>query len=563
MLIELHIENLAVVERLEIEPGPGLNVLTGETGTGKSLIVGALSLLLGERASSDAVRAGAARAVVEGIFDVSGSPETQARLDEAGLGADEPVAILRREISAGGRSRAWINGSACTAALIGEIGSLLIDLHGQNEHQSLIRPAVQRDILDAFANGRDLANAVRSAHDRLRTARDRLERFETDARELEQRSGLLSFQAAEIEGAALRAGEDQQLEAEATRLEHAEEIVRLASRLHEAAYAGDDGVAGRIDEMRRDLARLSRFDPSLDEWRKALDESYFTIQEFGRHVGDWAARIDLDPARLQGLRARLDLLFRLKSKYGPGLEDVIATGVRAREVLSAATEAADRRAGLEAGVRDAERSHREGCARLSERRSDAARRLSAAVMAALPELGMPDAVFEVRVNRLPEPGPHGAETIRLEVSVNAGFEPGPISDVASGGEMSRIMLALKAALAEADPVETLIFDEIDAGIGGQAAHRVAERLRQVAAHHQVLVVTHLAQIAVQADHHFLVDKSVATGLAAASLRQLAGEARVRELARLLGGDPESEISRAHARELQAAFAGGGSRRPDG
>jgi DNA repair protein RecN (Recombination protein N) len=554
MLIELRIENLAVVERLEIEPGPGLNVLTGETGTGKSLIVGALSLLLGERASSDAVRSGVGRAVVEGVFDVTAAPQVRSRLENAGIASDE-VAILRREIAAGGRSRAWINGAACTATLVGEIGSLLIDLHGQSDHQSLVRPSVQRDILDAFADSHDLAAEAQSAYEDLDRARERLDLFETEVRELDKRSELLAFQASEIEGARLRAHEDEQLQAEVTRLEHAEEIARLASRLHDAAYASDEAVAGRIDDLRRDLARITRFEPSLDEWRKTLDDAYFSLQEFGRHIGAYAARSDHDPARLQELRERIDLLFRLKSKYGPGLDDVIATGARAREVLAAVVQAGDRRADLESRIRAATHRHVEACSRLSERRTAAARRLSVAVAAALPDLGMPDAVFQVRSIPLPEPGPHGAESIRFEVSINAGFEPGPIGSIASGGELSRIMLALKATLASADPVGTLIFDEIDAGIGGQAAHRVAERLRQVATHHQVLVVTHLAQIAVQADHHFLVEKSVDEGLAAASLRRLHGEARVHELARLLGGDPESEISRAHARELQSAFAG--------
>jgi DNA repair protein RecN (Recombination protein N) len=552
MLIELRIENLAVIERLSIRPEPGLNVLSGETGAGKSIIVGALSLLLGERASTESVRSGEARAVVEGVFDAERVPAARTLLDERGIDADEGLIILRREVPANGRSRAWVNGSASTASFVGEIGRLLVDLHGQHEHQSLLQTAEQREILDEFAGSTELRIAVRAAHADVRGLETRLDEIETGRRAVADRADYLRHQLAEIEGAKLEPGEQAELDADASRLEHAEELTHLADSLHAGLYADEDAIATRLDAMRRQLTQLVRFDAELVESAKTLEDAFYAIEELGRQMGDYASRIEADPAKLERVRRRIDTLFRLTAKYGPTLDDVVETGRRAKEELAKLDDAAFSRKTVEKELERARTEYARLCTELSKRRRKAAKMLDAAMNESLPELGMPDAKFITVLESLAEPGSTGAESVELRVSVNAGFEPGPLARVASGGELSRIMLALKGVLTRHDRVPTLVFDEIDAGIGGIAAHRVADRLVQVGQNHQVFVVTHLAQIASRADHHVLVEKGDTKKLASTSVSVLSGDDRIREIARLLGGDPGSRASLAHALELISA-----------
>jgi DNA repair protein RecN (Recombination protein N) len=556
MLIELRIENLAVIERLSIRPGPGLNVLTGETGAGKSIIVGALSLLLGERASTESVRAGAARAIVEGVFDADRVSAANALLEERGIEVDDGLIILRREVPADGRSRAWVNGSATTASFVGEIGRLLVDLHGQHEHQSLMHAREQREIVDEFGDCVDLRMAVRAAYAEAKGLMARIDEIDNTSRLVAERADLLRQRVSDIDAAKLKPGEQAELDAEAGRLEHAEELSRLAAALHAGLYADDDAIAGRLDAMRRQLGQLVRFDPSLAASETILQDAFYALEDLGRQMGEYAGRVEADPAKLDRLRRRIDTLLRLTARYGPTVEDVIETGRQAREELAKLDDAASARKAVETDLERARADHARLCSELSEKRRQAARRLDAAMNESLPDLGMPDAGFVTVLEPLSEPGSNGAESIELRVAVNAGFEPGPLARVASGGELSRIMLALKSILARQDRVPTLVFDEIDAGVGGIAAHRVADRLVQVAASHQVFVVTHLAQIASRADHHVLVEKGDTQKLAIASVRALHGHDRIREVARLLGGDPESSTSLAHARELMEAGKAG-------
>lgn len=549
MLIELRIQNYAVIDRLAVRLEPGLNVLTGETGAGKSIIVGALSLLMGERASAEYVRTGADRAIVEGVFDVAGRDDVLALLESQGLEAEDGLLILRREVAAEGRNRAWVNGSAVTASLLGELGGRLIDLHGQHEHQTLLRADEQRAILDAYAGATELAKELREAHARLVKARQALEDFDRRRREIEQRADFLRFQVEEIEKANLKPGEEEQLEEEGNRLEHAEDLARLSGRLHEALYAAEDSVTSTLGELRRVLEQLVRIDPSQQDAVELLEAAYYNVEELGRRMGEYAAQIEHDPVRLDEIRRRQDLIFRLKTKYGPTLADVIETGRRAREELDLIDSGGLERRELEKAEAAAREEVESLAARLSAVRREAATRLAAEVGAILPELGFSDGRFAVALNPLPEISADGAESIEFRVSLNVGFEPRPLARVASGGELSRIMLALKTILARLDRVPSLVFDEIDTGIGGRIGHMIGEKLRQVAEHHQVFVITHLAQIACRADHHLRVEKTERDGMTATSVTVLEGEERVRELARMLGGDPESEKSLDHAREL--------------
>lgn len=549
MLIELRIRDYAVIDDLSLRLEPGLNVLSGETGAGKSIIVGALSLLMGERASSLAVRRGAGRAVVEAVFDIERVAGLAERLEDLGFGTEGGLLLLRREVAAEGRNRSWVNGSPATASLVGELGGRLVDIHGQHEHQSLLRPREQRTILDLFCGAEDLAEETRALHAELTGKRVELQRKEERIRELEARADFLRYQRDEIDEGALQVGEEELLQEEARRLEHSEELSLGARNLHELIYAGDDSLSDRVSSLRDVLSRLTRVDSTLEGSLHALEEAYHLLADVGQRLGSYASGLDHDPGRLEEVRRRQDLLFRLKRKYGPELQDVLQAGSRVRAELSELEAASFDLKGLRAAVQRAEADFLSVVRTLTERRTDAAARLEAEVEGVLPELGLGKGVFRVALAPVETPGPAGGEQVEFLASLNPGFEPAPLARIASGGELSRVMLALKAILARADRLPTLVFDEIDAGIGGEIAVQVAEKLRSVARHHQVFVITHLPQIASRAEHQLLVEKVEAGGLPSTKVRELTGEDRVREVARMLGGDPESPTSRDHAREL--------------
>jgi DNA repair protein RecN (Recombination protein N) len=549
MLIELRIRDYAVIDDLSLELGPGLSALSGETGAGKSIIVGALSLLLGERASSETVRVGAERALVEAVFDVSQRPEILSRLVDHGQEAEEGLLILRREVAAEGRNRAWMNGSPTTARIVGELGRALVDLHGQHEHQTLLGQEEQRSILDAFGGAEGDAGAVAKAFSTLAGLETRLAELKKRRRELESRADFLRFQVTEIDESHVAVGEDDALEDEVGRLENSEDLLRDATSIHAELYGADESVAGRVSGLLASLARLKEWDPSLEKLHTSLEEAYHGLADVGRELGDYAGNIRHDPGRLSEVRERLDVIHGLKRKYGPELADVVETCERLSAELSELEGAGWDEDALQREVNQAAVVLADLAGGLSAKRRAAADRLATEVEGLLPDLGLPGSTFRVPLEELPAVGSHGAERVEFLVSVNAGFVPMALNRVASGGELSRVMLALKAILARVDEVPTLVFDEIDAGIGGQVATLVASKLKEVARYHQVFVITHLPQLASRARSHLLVEKRDGDGLAATSVDSLEGEARVREIARMLGGDPESETSRVHAREL--------------
>ena len=549
MLTELHIRNFAVIDEIHVELGPGLNVLSGETGAGKSIIVGALSLLVGERASTDVIRAGEERAVVEGVFEIPDDAPLREQCEEAGIDLADGVLILKRELQREGRNRAWINGSPATAGLIGELGGALVDLHGQHEHQALLRPGPQRTILDHFAGAVPLARQAQTAWNEQQAALKALAEARSRLAQARERSDQLSRMAREIESAGLVAGEDVELAAEIRRLEHSEELLALSGELHEAVYGDENGVVDRLGVLRRTFDALLRIDSAAADLGELFGAGLATLDELGRRLRDYRFSVEHDPARLAALRQRQDLLIRLGRKYGGTVEELIEAGGRARAELSAIeTSEADLRE-LERRAAERRSDLEEVAARLTSVRREAARRLEDEVTQQLPELGLPGGTFRAEVSPLDAPGPKGADTIRFLVSLNPGFDPGPLSRVASGGELSRVMLALKAVLAGVDAVPSLVFDEIDAGVGGRVAHSVAERLGQVAREHQVFAITHLAQIAARADTQYRVDK-VQTGESVATrLVRLSETERPAEISRMLGGEVDSEVSLRHAREL--------------
>ena len=513
--------------------------------------MGALSLLLGERASSGVVRKGADRATVEAVFDVSDRPDIEAELEESGFRLEDGLMILRREVAAEGRNRAWVNGSPASAGVVGSLGSTLVDLHGQHEHQTLLRPRDQRALLDAYAGAQDSADKVATLYGTRQALKRELEDLEERVREIETRSDFLHFQLAEIDEAALRPGEDAELAGEAGRHEHAEELARGAGSIYETLYGADDSVADRMAAMLKLLEQLVSYDPSLQDQLSELQDAAHAVSDVGRHVGDYAQGVDHDPRRLAEVRTRLDVIFRLKRKYGPELADVLAAAQGVRTELAELGDSDHDLELLRQRIEVTGRELEEEAARLSALRLKGSARLAAAVCETLPELGLVSAIFEVALRAHGATG-SGSESVEFLVSTNVGFDAMPLARIASGGELSRVMLALKAILADVDRVPVLVFDEIDAGVGGVVASAVARKLADVAERHQVFVVTHLAQVASRARAHILVEKAQDLLGTTAAVTLLAGEARVQEIARMLGGDPESPTSREHARELLGA-----------
>jgi DNA repair protein RecN (Recombination protein N) len=547
MIAELRIRDLATIADVTLQLGPGLNVLTGETGAGKSMLVDALGLLLGGRADSGAIRPGKGRAVVEGVFEDI-PPALRPAIEAMGLDLEDQRLVVRREIAAEGRSRAWVNGSPTTAGVLADLGALLVDLHGQHDSQSLLRGDIQRDLLDAFGEALPERAAVAALVEELQQA-DASERALRDRREaVSRRADYLRHVVGEIDAARLVPGEEDDLDTDARRLRSVEQLSAGAARVAEA-LDGDAGSAlGALGQAARALTPLERTDPSTQPWRELLDAAYANLSELARLAREYAETLEDDPARLAEIDARRDLLFKLRQKYGDTLPAVLETRRAAGEELDLLDTAdldlrvlAARRAGLGQAVAAA-------AASLTARRSAAAERLSRGVSKLLPKLGLPGGRMAVELKPLAEPARQGAEAVQFVVQLNTGMDERPLARVASGGELSRLTLALKVVLARHDAVPSLVFDEVDQGIGGEVGGQVAAALAEVAARHQVLVITHLPQIAARADRHLVVSKRARGGVATSAVEWIHGEDRVAELARMLG-DPDGDTARRHALSL--------------
>ena len=552
MLTELRIRNFAIIESLVLPLSAGFNVLSGETGAGKSIIVGALGFLLGERASTDLVRTGAERATVEGVFDIVDRPEVAALLDERGIEVEEQRVVLKREIASGGRARAWVNGSTVTASALGDIGRMMVNLHGQHEAQTLLDGDSQRQILDAFGGALEAATRTRAAFEQLSHVRSDMASLSARKADAERRADYLRHVVGEIEGAQVIEGEDERLDEEGRRLEHAEELRALASGMASALDGDEEAVLQRLSTVQRSMAAILRIDPGLARLQELFDTAFYALDELARELVEYERSVELDPERLAEVSRRRDLLFRLGKKYGPGLREVIETGRRSRAELDLVDSAGLDLRELERRETAARAELTEAAQRLTALRTAAAERLGSAVDAVLPDLGMADGHLSVVLLPRPEPGASGAEDVEFRVALNVGHHARPLARIASGGELSRVMLALKTILARLDGVPTLVFDEVDAGIGGRVGLQVGDTMRRVAAHHQVFAITHLPQIAARAHHHILVSKGERGGVTTADTRVLEGEERITEVARMLGGDAESDVSRAHAKELLEA-----------
>jgi DNA repair protein RecN (Recombination protein N) len=552
MLETLRIQNYALIERVELDFRPGLSVLTGETGAGKSILIGALNLVLGARASSESVRQGAAKAQIDAIFRLASPPRgLRDLLKEHDLTLEDGELFLSRTITSDGRSRAYACGTMIPVAVLAAIGDELVDLHGQHEHQSLLRPDLQLDLLDGFAGQEAAVDTLGETVAALREAARELAELESGDRERERRLEFLRFEVAEIDAAGLTPGEEEETRARHNLIAHAERVVQLAGEVFTSLYEGEGAAAvDTIDAALTALGEMAEIDPSFKVQEGQLQEARLAVEDVSREIQAFADRIEFDAEELERLNQRLALIGDLKRKYGDSIGAVLAYRDKAREEL----DHYDRRDERIGELRQRhDRLLKEAMAlagAVSKARAAAARKLDKQVTAGIQELGMKGGVFETRVEQ-GDLTARGTDRVEFLLAANAGEKPRPLRQVASGGELSRVMLALKTVSAKADRIPTLVFDEIDAGVGGAVAAKVAERLAQVARAHQTLCITHLPQIASIADHHYTVSKAEQKGRTVSAVRPVTGDERVAELARLLDGSV-SPVSLEHARALLGA-----------
>lgn len=556
MLRHLRVTNFAILSDVAIDLGPGFNALTGETGAGKSLIVEAVNLLRGGRASADIPREGAEQAVVEAIFDIPEDLVARVRqiITTAGLPDCDREVLVRRVIHRGGRSRTYVNGALTTAKRLAQLGAMLVDLSGQHQHQGLVDPKRHREILDIFGDHAAAVDVMRTAWTSLRLAEEAIAELGGDARAIAERTDYLRFQVDELEEAGVQPGEDDELDRELTRLQAVEKLETGARRAEQLLYAGDDAAVDLLNTAANEVEQLARIDDDLAEIAKQIDEARLQAEDAAVSLRRYADTLDGDPARLAEAEERLALLKRLVRKHGGTLEDVIARASELRGELEALENRDERIAELEAARDEALAAAKKAAATLTALRRKAADSLSEQVGAALADLGMAAASLSIVIQDR-DLGADGADRVEVMLASNAGEAAKPLARIASGGELSRIMLAIKLCLRRADEVATYVFDEVDTGVGGATAEVVGRQIRGVADHRQVLCVTHLPQIAAFADAHFHVSKTEVDGRTETLVHELDGARRRDEMARMLGGARVTKRARAHADEmLQAARA---------
>ncbi len=552
MLRELRVENYAVIDNVAVEFAPGLNLLTGETGAGKSILIDALALLLGEKSSSEMVRHGAEKAVVSAVFEAE-APAIKV-LDSNGIDAAEGEIILRREIAAGGKNRVFVNNQPATVAVLKLLAPLLAAVHAQMESLLAFDGAARLELLDAFA-GVD-TDATEQAYAKWRGLRERIAELERDEQDRLRLVDLWSFQKKEIEQAMLAPGEDEHLDAEKRVLANSEKIYAAAMGAYDALYEGNAAAATSLRTAARHLEELSRYDAKFQEALPAVESARLAVEDIGITVREYGERVEASPERLEKVEDRLALLDRMKRKYGATLAEVMAYGEEVARKLDEVENRDEILKKLRQELAAAGGEYLESARALSRKRYQAARKLEKLVEVELEELAMKGR-FKAEVSGSDEPenwSPSGFDRVAYLIATNPGEPLRPAEQIASGGELSRVMLALKVSVESGAGVRrsrqrTLVFDEIDTGIGGRAAEAVGKKLRALARAHQVVCITHLPQIAAFADHHYLIEKREAGGRSRTSVRRLQDDERQEEIARMLSGARLTETSRKHAEAM--------------
>ncbi|MCD6117187.1 DNA repair protein RecN [bacterium] len=560
MLKKLYIRNYALINELETDFHAGLNIITGETGAGKSIIIGAMGLLLGDRAQKDSVRQGAEKAVVEGVFYVPKAAAAEAVKNLIELDRDE--LIIRREVFSNGRSRAFVNDSPVTGAVLSQIGNSLADLHGQHAHQALLNADTHIRYLDSFGMDKDLLDKLNDSFSRFTALNRKLEKLVSLQKTAKEKQELLQFQVKQISDADPKPGEEEELEKEDKILSNAEKIFQTAAELQKMLYEGENSVSENLSQAVSLFTTLVRIDPGLEKWQSECDSARIAVEEISIGLSEYVSSVEFDPEKLQEIRDRLGLFSMLKKKYGTTIEEVLNFFNTAKDELDSIENVEEQINSVKLDLSKEISLLTDFCISVSEMRMELAKKLELRIEESLRELGLGKAVFNVKLIRnSSDSGPVVIDNVRYNVtsdgidkaeffiSLNSGESIRPLAKVASGGEISRIMLSLKKVFAETDQIPVLIFDEIDSGISGRIARIVGKKLKEVSLNHQVICITHLPQIASLGDAHYSVSKNVDNGRTLTNIRILSDNERVAEIAKLLGGESVTESALQSAREL--------------
>lgn len=549
MLEELHISDFAIITDLRLTLKPGLNTLTGETGAGKSIILNAVNLLLGGRASSDLIRTGCREARVEGLFSVPENCPAAPVLQEMGYACNGEL-LIQRTINREGRNRIFVNGSMATLAMLSKLGGVLINISGQHENQVLLRPDNHLLLLDEFGGLAERREAVRALHEQAGSASAEIRRLESEIEKAESRKELAMFQVREIDAANLQPEEDEMLAGERSRLQHAEELLATLAEAYDILYESEGSVVSGLSRSSRNVARASAIDGRLSHLCDSLEALQAGAEDVAFALRDARRGVDVDPGRLAEVEERIAVLNELKRKYGGSISSVLSHREQSATRILDVEESQRRLAETTALLDTLREKIRSEAAALSAERREAAMRLEVFVERELGQLHMEGTSFRVAIRQCEgRPGPGGIDSVEFMIATNVGEAMKPLAKTASGGELSRLMLALKTILAGTASVETLIFDEVDSGISGATAEVVGDKLRALAAFHQILCITHLPQIASQAGAHFLVRKEVSGGRTSTAILELDADAREKEIARMLAGKKITAGAVARAREM--------------
>lgn len=552
MIERLYIKNFALIEELTLDLSENFNILTGETGTGKSIVVDAVSLLLGGRGQSELIRTGADRAVVEGVFRFPSDSQVFQLLSDLGIENEEEGIILTREISVGGRNTCRINGRTLTLGLYRTIGLALVDIHGQHDHQSLLQSDKHLQILDQFGgNGQVILNReVKAQFEHWYSAKKELEELLNREKDRLQRMDFITYQLKEIEGAKFKIGELEELVRESNLLSNAEKISTNLNTAYQQIFGGERGISAYdlLSKAILSLNEVKKYDDEINKKINELEPVLYVLEEMGTDLRYYLEGLEFSPSRLEEVERRLQTLKDLCKKYGPSPEDVLEYRKKIKEELDYWERSTERAGELESLVGTKQQEYQKRAEALSQQRRKLAGILEERVMTELMELAMPNTRFAVQFKAC-EAGPRGVEQVEFLISPNPGEPLLPVTKIASGGELSRIMLAIKTILAGLDGIDTMIFDEIDSGIGGKAAQKVAEKLEKISEKQQVICVTHSPLIAALADHHLLLEKDVRDGRTKTVIKYLSSEERVEELARMLGGELQTSELKQHALKI--------------
>ena len=546
MLTSLKIENVAIIENAAIEFGCGLNVLTGETGAGKSIVIDSINAILGERTSREIIRTGAQSAKVYAVFE-DVNEKVHDYLDENGIECEDGVLIINRVLNREGKNICRINGTPATVSMLREIGRELIDIHGQHDNQALLAPEKHCGFVDSFARNADLIADYREKYGRLCEIRNRLKKITTDESSKSQRIDFLTYQIDELEKAEITVGERDELKAKKALINNSQKVIESLSVAYEALRGEGAGI-DMISDAESELSNASEYMDSLAEASEKITDIRYELDDIAEQIRDSMAEVDFDPSELEYIDERLDLLYRLSKKYGETEDEMLKYLEKAKEELDNIAFSEEKVKELQQQEKLAFEETEKAADKLSESRKSAGEKLSSAICSELEFLDMPNVRFVVKFEDIGL-SENGKDSIEFLISANIGEEPKSLAKIASGGELSRIMLAIKNVLAETDDVDTMIFDEIDTGVSGRAAQKIALKLRSASKGRQVICVTHLAQIAAQGDVHLYISKSVSDGKTFTNIKSLIEEERVKEIARIMGGMELTQLQIESAREM--------------